>query len=134
MKPSPFLNANTPIKSRAYDEAGRANYDKIFRKGEETIEAMEEELTCEFGSRSNNPCKNKATLKRDATGSVWCNLHCPTPGETTELTLSTLNDCPECTGRGYHIVREEIENFGRFKYEAYRKGCTTCDGTGKVKG
>ena len=93
MKPSPFLNANTPIKSRAYDEAGRANYDKIFRKGEETIEAMEEELT-----------------------------------------LATLNDCPECTGRGYHIVREEIENFGRFKYEAYRKGCTTCDGTGKVKG
>ena len=97
MSNSPLYDANQPIKSRAYNEAGRANYDKIFRKGEETIEATHDAMQ-------------------------------------VELTLAKLNDCPGCTGRGYHIIRETGQDrWGKSKQTAYRKGCTTCDETGKVE-
>ena len=46
MSNSPFYDSQQPIKSRAYGPAGRANYDKIFRKGEETKEAMDQCQHC----------------------------------------------------------------------------------------
>tara|TARA_R110000764_G_scaffold90066_1_gene172155 strand:+ start:290 stop:559 length:270 start_codon:yes stop_codon:yes gene_type:complete len=43
---SPLWDANKPIVSMPSSEAYRESYDKIFRKGEEAIEAMKECTPC----------------------------------------------------------------------------------------
>ena len=40
---SPFWDSQQVIQSRQLSEGGRENFDKIFRKGEETIKEMDEQ-------------------------------------------------------------------------------------------
>lgn len=86
MSNSPFYDANIPIKSRALNEVGRANYDKIFRKGEETIEAMDEAeptQTCEN-------CRGRGyDIIRETTELYGCTKH-----------ESHREECQCCGGTG----------------------------------
>jgi DnaJ-class molecular chaperone len=104
MSQSPFYDANVPIKSRGYSNPD--NYDKIFRKGEETIEAMNEE---------------KVTHTRP------CTVVTPTGKPTGDVV------CPHCKGKGYRVVREiGIDQWGHDKRESHQMLCNACAGEGKL--